>query len=305
MKITKILLSTALLLSFFTGTALASFSDVDYTTKVGEAITKMTDKGIISGFDDGLFHPNESLTRAQAVKIINKIFGYTLPGAVSFSDVKEGDWFYTDVAAAVNAGYIKGFPDGTFCPDGTLTKEQVCVMLDNIMNFVMLPSDIKISDNVSDWAKESVEKILSNCLASVDENGNFHATENISRGDFCALLSQFVLDILPEIEPFDINSIAKEELNVRLERIITAIREVLINKTDSEQIRAVFNKIADNMEAFVNDPSHDYEAGAKEAKGIYSALPSDLRSKTKDLLVNFFTDDKYADDINILYSFFF
>lgn len=305
MKISKILLGLALSISLFTSAAFAAFSDVDYSSKVGEAVTKMTDKGIISGFDDGLFHPRESLTRAQAVKIINKIFGYTFPGAISFSDVKEGDWFYEEVAASVNAGYIKGFPDGTFCPDGALTKEQVCVMLDNIMNFVKLSSDVKISDNVSDWARESVEKIISNCLTTVDENGNFYATENISRGDFCILLSQFILDTLPEIEPFDINSIAREELNARLERTITAIREVLNKKTDSEEIRAVFNKIADNMEAFLNDPSHDYESGAKEAKKMYSALPSDLRGKAKDLLVNFFTDDKYAEDINILYAFFF
>lgn len=304
MKITKFLCSAAISVSLITGSSFAAFSDVNYSSNVGEAVRKMTDKGIITGFDDGLFHPEESLTRAQAVKIINKIFGYGLPGAVSFQDVKEADWFYNDVAIAVNSGYIKGFPDGTFCPGGALTKEQVCVMLDNIMRFVMLPLDVKISDGVSDWAKESVEKIISNCLASVDENGSFHATENISRGDFCALLSQFVLDTLPEIEPFDINSIAKEELNARLTRIITAIREVLVGKTDSEEIRAVFNKIADNMEAYLNDPSYDYEAGVKEAKKMYSALPSDLRSKTKELLINFFTDDKYAEDINILYSFF-
>ena len=38
---------------------------------------------------------------------------------------------------------------------------------------------------------------------------------------------------------------------------------------------------------------------------MYSALPSDLRSKTKDLLVNFFTDSKYAEDIQVLFEFFF
>lgn len=305
MKLLKKVAGSLLALSILTSVSSAAFLDVDSETEVGKAIEALASRGVISGYGNGLFCPEKSLTRAEAVKVINKIFGYTLEGDIAFSDVDEDDWFFSDVAAAVKSGYIEGFGDGTFRPDDTLTKEQVCVMLDKIMNFVKLPGEVSISDPVSDWARESVEKLLSNRLAEPDENGNFHATEMFNRGDFSLLLSQFALQNLPEIKPFDISTVAREELEARLSRIITGVRDVLCKKTDEPEILAIFNSIADNMEAYLKDPSYDYKSGAENTKKMYSALASDLRSKTKDLLVNFFTDSKYADDIQVLFEFFF
>lgn len=299
-KLSSILLSAAL-----TIIPVSAFLDVDDNTEEGKAIASLTDRGVISGYGNGLFGPSNSLTRAEAVKVINKIFGYTLGDSIAFSDVAEGDWFYSDVSAAVNAGYISGFEDGTFRPNDALTKEQVCVMLDRIMNFIMLPFDITINDPVSDWAKESVTKLLSNYLAEVDASGCFHATEIITRGEFCVLLEQFAIDNLPEIEPFDLSSIAHDELCARLSRISTALREILCKKTDSSEIIAIFNCIADNMDAYILDPAYDYKAGAEEAKKMYSALPDAERERTKTLLVSFFTDSAYADDVQILIDFFF
>lgn len=80
---------------------------------------------------------------------------------------------------------------------------------------------------------------------------------------------------------------------------------MLCKKTDEPDILAIFNSIADNMEAYLKDPNYDYKTEAEKTKKMYSALPSDLRSKTKDLLVNFFTDSKYAEDIQVLFEFFF
>lgn len=286
-------------------TVYAAFLDVDSGTEVGTAVSVLADRGVISGYGNGLFGPDNSLTRAEAVKVINKIFGYTLAADISFSDVHEGDWFYSYVAAAVNAGYISGYPDGTFRPNEALTKEQICVMLDKIMNFILLPTEVYVADPISDWAYDSVIKIISNYLADVDDDGCFHATEVLSRGNFCLILEQFALEKLPEIEPFDLSSIAKDELNQRLGRIIYAVRNELCTKTDEPEIIRIFNLIADNMEAYVADSSYDYKTGAENAKKQYDALPSDLRTQAKNLLLNFFTDDKYFDDVQILYDFFF
>lgn len=305
MKKKPLILTAILIPSLIFGSSHAAFLDVDSSTDIGKAVTVLSDRGVISGYGNGLFCPDNSLTRAEAVKVINKIFGYSLSADISFSDVNEGDWFYSDVAAAVNAGYIAGFEDNTFRPNEPLTKEQVCVMLDKIMSFVLLPTDVNITDPVSDWAYDSVQKIVSNYLADVDSDGRFHATEVLSRGNFCLILEQFAMEKLPEIEPFDISSIAKEELDARLNRIITAVRGELSSKTDSPEILAVFEAVAKNMEAYVADFSYDYKAGAADTKRLYDALPKDLRNRAKNLLLNFFTDNKYFDDVQILYDFFF
>lgn len=281
------------------------FYDVNTQTEGGRAIYAMSDKGIIAGYGNGFFGPDDTLTRAQAVKIINRVFRYEKPAEINFSDVSSDAWYYNDVAIAVNAGYIKGYGNGLFGPDDYLTREQICVMLDNIMGFTMLPIDVSVNDKISPWAAESVKKMLSNFLISTDEYGNFRATEEITREETCVILVQFVLDVVPEIPPFDLKTVAREELEGRLTRIVAGIREDLVERTEVPKIKALFYDIADNMEMYLNNPEHDYKAGAAEAKADYSRLKKEYRKEAKNLLVNFFLDPKYTEDLDILYEFFF
>ncbi len=306
MDLKKIVALLLILIFCISGiSAEAVFYDVDTGTEGGRAIYALSQKGIIAGYGNGFFGPEDTLTRAQAVKIINRVFSYTVPGEISFPDVDKASWYYNDVAIGVNAGYIKGYESGLFGPDDTLTREQICVMLDNIMHFVMLPGEIVLNDEVSLWAEESVKKILSNRLDSVDEKGNYRAKEDITREEACLILSQFVMDSLPEIPPFDIKAVARKELEDRLARVIKGVREELLLKTEISEIKALFTAIADNMENYLNDASFDYKKEAENTKKMYRDLPKETRQKAKNLLVNFFLDDKYAEDINILYDFFF
>ena len=56
-------------------------------------ISAWQQKGYISGYGDGSFRPNSSITRAEFIKILNRVLGLTAEGSVSFSDVQESDWF--------------------------------------------------------------------------------------------------------------------------------------------------------------------------------------------------------------------
>lgn len=281
------------------------FYDVDTNTDGGRAIYALSEKGIISGYGNGFFGPEDTLTRAQAVKIINKVFSYTVKAEINFPDVDKTAWYYNEVAIGVNAGYIQGYESGLFGPNDTLTREQMCVMLNNIMDFVMLPTEVVLNDEVSPWAEDSVKKVLSNRLDTVDEFGNYRAKEDITREEACLILSQFVMDSLPEIKPFDLEGVAREELEGRLKRVIKGVREELMIKTEKDDIKALFCAIADNMEKYLKDPTFDYKKEAQKTKKIYTSLPKEHRKEAKNLLVNFFLDDRYAEDLNVLYDFFF
>lgn len=285
--------------------AAVQFYDVKTNTEGGRAIYALSEKGIIAGYGNGFFGPEDTLTRAQAVKIINRIFLYETPADIEFTDVPRDAWYYNDVAVAVNAGYIKGYGNSLFGPEDTLTREQVCVMLDNIMQFTMLPIEVTINDKVSPWAAESVKKMLSNFLIETDENGFFRATEEITREETCIILSQFVLSELPEIPPFDLNTVERKELEGRLIRIITGIRQDLVNRTEVPEIKALFESIAANMEKYLADPSFDYKSQAELTEKQYRNLIKEHRKEAKNLLVNFFLDEKYTEDLDVLYEFFF
>lgn len=75
-------------------------------------ITQWQSKGLIQGYEDGTFKPGNTITRAEFVTLMNNAKGFWSEGSINFSDVKNGSWFYSAVARAVAAGYVKGYSDG-------------------------------------------------------------------------------------------------------------------------------------------------------------------------------------------------
>lgn len=185
-----------------TGAAnIIAFSDVNDNTPGSEAIKKLVNAGIVKGYGDGTFRPNSILTRAELAKMVNLVFGYTEASEENFWDVSKDDWYYDQVLIAKKAGYIVGFEDGSFGGGRTLTREQVCVIINRCANLMPLDTGIKVSDKVSDWAIEAVNKVVSNMLMPLGENNTFRATENITRVELAQLLSYFVKEAPTETKP--------------------------------------------------------------------------------------------------------
>lgn len=202
----KRLLSVLLAMALFTSPALASrvFSDVEADSSSGKAIYKMAEAGILDGLPDGSFQPSASLSRAAFVKIVNLTFGYqltdsTLPG---FIDVPQGHWAYEQVRIAQKAGYIEGIGGGKFDPEGVLTREQVCVILDRILKFRNLLGDkVELKDAVSPWAKTSVENAILCGAFPLEAGGKFRAMEAMTRSEVCVGLESYVTDGGPANPP--------------------------------------------------------------------------------------------------------
>jgi hypothetical protein len=175
------------------------FTDIDPESE----IYRLVDAGIINGFGDGTFRPEGSLTRAQAAKIINLIFGYseeTLPAGeseIGFTDVTPEDWFSTHALVAQRAGYIQGYPDGTFREKKEITREEACVIMVRILELESselvdyLQYTEQITDPISNWAKDDVALFLSLGFIEPDEEGRFYATKPMTRNDFCMLMLNF------------------------------------------------------------------------------------------------------------------
>jgi len=87
--------------------------------------------GIISGYADGTFHPEASITRAQVVKQIALAAGWSLisPATPTFSDVPPSFWAYSYVETAAAHGVISGYADGTFRPNAFVTRAQLAKIL--------------------------------------------------------------------------------------------------------------------------------------------------------------------------------
>lgn len=95
----------------------------------GRSIQVAAAKGIINGRGDGVFDPQEIVTRAEFAKMIVLAFGLEDATAThSFTDVNSSDWFQPYVAAAVKAGIVKGRSADRFEPNGTITRAEMATM---------------------------------------------------------------------------------------------------------------------------------------------------------------------------------
>lgn len=93
-------------------------------------ITALTSKGIIAGFPDGTYRPNQPVTRAQFAAIVNNAFApQSQRTATSFTDVSSGFWGYQAIQSAYRGGFLAGYPGGVFRPNQQIPKVQAIVAL--------------------------------------------------------------------------------------------------------------------------------------------------------------------------------
>ncbi|MFA5635858.1 MAG: S-layer homology domain-containing protein [Anaerovoracaceae bacterium] len=168
------------------------YSDVDQSSSDFDDIMLLTEAGYVSGYPDGTFRPSGTVTRAEFVRMTNQIFAFSDQTVSNlFSDVKLGDWFYEDVLISLKAGYLIGYPDGTFRPQGDITREEACAIIDRILQLSeqplsISPESIVIEDGVSPWANDSVRRVLAAGLMSLDADGSFRAVEKATRADIAS-----------------------------------------------------------------------------------------------------------------------
>lgn len=90
-------------------------------------------KGVIGGYPDGTMKPNSNVTKAEAIKIINKSFGITgntNTNNLKYTDVKSDAWYAVDVAMAIDNGYITKVATGTkLYPNSPATREELATMI--------------------------------------------------------------------------------------------------------------------------------------------------------------------------------
>lgn len=158
---------------------------------VNEAMQKVVDWGFMRGDINGNLRPNDPITRAEFVTIVNRAFGYHVMGKAPFTDVKDADWYAQDVSIAYTENYITGTTATTFSPKGKLTREQAVVILARNMRLQAYPGeDTSFSDSrdLQEWSRGLVEQAVRYHLVSGYPDGTFRPKRAITRGEAAVLL---------------------------------------------------------------------------------------------------------------------
>lgn len=158
----------------------SAFDDIDGVEWAREAINYLAAKGIVSGKAEKTFAPNDNITREEFVKILVSAFGITGDGAeLDFSDVSKDDWFYPYLSKAVASGVVSGYDNGRFGTGDCITRQDICVMIQRIMQKANIASDDSETnsfgdfDDVSEYARESVSVMSRLGIIGGNENKMF------------------------------------------------------------------------------------------------------------------------------------
>ncbi len=142
----------------------ASFSDVSSGYWANGFIQTLASRGVLSGFPDGSFRPNEPVTRAQYAAMIRQAFrkAPTRP-AISFTDVSQSYWAIAAIQEAYTTGFMSGYPEGNFLPDANISRAEVLVSLANGLGYSPSGSSVNSSlqiyndaNAIQDWARPSI-----------------------------------------------------------------------------------------------------------------------------------------------------
>ncbi len=155
MKITKkifsVVMTVMMIMSLMLCTQAASFSDVESTHSNYTAISTLADMGIINGYTDGTFKPDNAVTRAEMAKLISVLYGYDVATVAKspFTDVPDDHWAVTFISTMKDVGIINGMGDGTFLPNNEVTYEQSLKMIVCALNWGEIAAQ---SSTPEDWS---------------------------------------------------------------------------------------------------------------------------------------------------------
>jgi hypothetical protein len=141
------------------------FSDVSATYWGYNAISILSGKGIVSGYPDGAFRPDATITRAEfATILVNALSLSTANTTGQFTDVTADSWCYGHVNAAASANLVSGMGDNLFAPNAPITREQMAVMVTKALGDKAPAVDgtelnaFSDSSSVSSWAVTGMEE---------------------------------------------------------------------------------------------------------------------------------------------------
>lgn len=296
-----------------------SFHDVTNQTWGYEAIQTMNEKKVIMGYSNGDFKPEQAVTRAEFAAMINRLFGLKEKGEIAYQDISKSYWAMGEIQIATKAGYMKGDEKGLFNPNRMVTRNEMAVVLDKLLEldekeWKQLPA----MNHVPKWARASAQRLVA---AGVMTESDFKNLKPLKRVDL-AVAFQTVLNTYIEAEPADSdkkdetasNSTEKPTPTIpstgqpivpptvppvvqpevpsadvikHIDTVVSDLQKWVMPRTKTNTQRTVVDKIIESMSAYKNNVHHDVASDVASVRQIRSTMTQEEATALKDLISGF------------------
>ncbi|WP_423230878.1 S-layer homology domain-containing protein [Acetivibrio saccincola] len=156
-------------------------------------------KAYLSGYPDGLFRPNQNITRAEAAAIFARILGYNADSNLlignKYTDVDDSHWAAWAIKLTSDKGLFVGYPDGSFKPDQNITRAEFSTAVFKFLKLVRGISEVQFSeftfeDAKGHWAENYIEQLTRLGYISGYPDGTFKPENKILRSETVALMNR-------------------------------------------------------------------------------------------------------------------
>lgn len=152
----------------------------------------------IIGYDDGLVHPDWSVTRAEVATIFYRLLTADAREAMwnterVYPDVSEEQWFYIAVSTLTNGGLLEGYPDGTFKPGQAITRAELATIICRFdQKFGQLETTAAFDDTKGHWAEEYINFAVGRGYVIGFPDGTFRPDEPINRASMVTMVNRLL-----------------------------------------------------------------------------------------------------------------
>lgn len=169
----------------------AAYSDVSSNTRFSQEITYLSERGIISGYPNGSFQPETSVTREAVAMMLVRALELPVRASSSFPDVGRASTASPSIEAAVKEGIISGYPDGTFRPKEHVTRAQLAIFLARSFDYEREEHERGFRDISSQMvAYPYIMQLVEANVVSGFPDDTFRPDALVTRGQFSAFLTR-------------------------------------------------------------------------------------------------------------------
>ncbi len=195
------LLPAAVLAAETEGEALP-FADVPEDAWYFDAVRYVSENGLMIGTGETTFDPEGTITRAMIVTILHRLEDGPTAEGMEFSDVAEGKYYTAAVGWASANGIVNGFPDGTFQPNGDITREQLATILYRYAQFKGIDVSIGEETNIlsyndvfdtASYAMPAFQWACGAGLVSGTPEGDLNPKGTAQRAEVAQLMMMYML----------------------------------------------------------------------------------------------------------------
>ena len=171
------------------------FPDVSDTAWYIKAVEYVAVEGLMHGYPNGKFGPNDNISRAEFAQIIYNKAGRPDAGSSMFTDVKNGEWYTNAVTWAAEQKVVSGIGNNRFAPKRDITREELATML---WRYAGSPDSVKTTlsftdaSKVSNFAKKAMLWANENRIVSGKGNGILDPKGKATRAETAQMLMNYL-----------------------------------------------------------------------------------------------------------------